>query len=146
VTDDALPGPIDFVLIEFPTGASTTATARALSDLLDAGTVRLYDIALLRKTSDGRSERVDLGTALDGAGSGFDAFAGAQSGLFDDEDIRKSADVLEPGTTAVLAAFENAWASPFVTAAHAAGGQVVASERIPAQMLIEALEAVESTD
>jgi hypothetical protein len=81
---------------------------------------------------------------VEGPGTGFEAFAGAQSGLFDDEDVRLAADVLDPDTSALLIAFENAWASPFVTAAHAAGGQVVASERIPAQVLIEALEAVES--
>ena len=43
-------------------------------------------------------------------------------------------------------AYENAWAVPFVAAAHAAGGQVVASERIPAQVLIDALDAVEQAD
>lgn len=144
MTDEALPGPVDFILIEFPTDASTTSTAQTLTHLLDAGIVRLYDIVLIRKNADGSSERLDLGAPLDGAGGGFEAFAGAQSGLFDDEDVRKSADALDPDTTALLIAFENVWASPFVTAAHGAGGQVVASERIPAQVLVDALEAVES--
>lgn len=144
MTDEALPGPVDFILIEFPAGASTASTAEAMTDLLDAGIVRLYDIVLVRKATDGSSHRVDLGKAPDGDGGGFEAFAGAQSGLFDDNDVRQAADALDPGTAGLLIAFENAWASPFVTAAHGAGGQVVASERIPAQVLIEALEAVES--
>lgn len=145
MTDEALPGPVDFILIEFPSGASTSSTAEAIADLLDAGVVRLYDIVLIRKAGDGSSARVDLGAATADGGGGFEAFAGAQSGLFDDSDFRQAADALEPDTAGLLIAFENAWAAPFVTAAHGAGGQVVASERIPAQVLIEALEAVEST-
>jgi hypothetical protein len=144
MTDETLPGPVDFILIEFPAGASTASTAEAMTDLLAAGIVRLYDVVLIRKGGDGGSHRVDLGSATDGDSREFAAFAGAQSGLFDDTDVRKAADALEPDTTGLLIAFENAWASPFVTAAHGAGGQVVASDRIPAQVLIEALEEVES--
>lgn len=144
MAEENLSGPVDFVLIEFPSGVSMTSTAAALADLLDTGVVRLYDIVLIRKAGDGGSERLDLDAPPDGVGSGFEAFAGAQSGLFDDEDVRKSADALEPDTTALLIAYENTWASPFVTAAHAAGGQVVASDRIPAQLLIDALETAES--
>ena len=144
MADQALPGPVDFVLIEFPAEAVTAATAEALADLLDSGVVRLYDIALIRKGADGHSEHVDLGGPLDGAGSEFEAFAGAQSGLFDAEDIARAADALEPDATALLIAYENAWAVPFVTAAHEAGGEVVASQRIPAQVLIDALEAAEA--
>lgn len=144
MTNEAMPGPVDFILIEFPAGASTASTAEAIADLLDAGVVRLYDIVLIRKAGDGSSYRADLGAATDDGG-GFEAFAGAQSGLFDDNDVRQAADALEPDTAGLLIAFENAWASPFVTAAHGAGGQVVASDRIPAQVLIGALEAVEST-
>ena len=144
MAEEAMPGPVDFVLIEFPTSASTTSTAEALSALVDAGVVRLYDIVLIRKTGDGRCDPVDLRAPLDGVGIGFEAFAGAQSGLFDDQDIVKAGEALDAETLAVLIAYENAWAIPFVTAAHSAGGQLVASERVPAQALIDALEAAES--
>lgn len=145
MANETLPGPVDFVLIEFPAGASTTSSAEALSRLVDSGVVRIYDIVLIRKTADGGSERVDLSTTIEGAGAGFDAFAGAQSGLFDDEDVTRAGEALKPDTAALLVAYENAWAVPFVTAAHGAGGQVVASERIPAQTLIDVLDAAEAT-
>lgn len=144
MTEEQVPGPVDFVLIEFPTGSSTTSTAEALVDLVDSGVVRLYDIVVVRKAGDGQVERVDLGVPHDGAGAGFEAFAGAQSGLFDDEDVMQAGVALEPDTTALLVAYENAWAIPFVAAAHSAGGQLVASERIPADVLIEVLETAES--
>jgi len=144
MADEEVPGPIDFVLIEFPSGAPTTATADALSDLLDRGIVRLYDIAILRKTGDGATEMLDVGDP-DVAGVGaFSAFAGARSGLFDDEDAEQASAAMEPDTTALLIAYENEWAEPFVEAAHSAGGRMIASQRIPAQVLLDALDGVES--
>lgn len=143
---DDLPGPVDFILIEFPDGASTDATGRALSDLVDGGIVRLYDIALISKKSDGTVDRLDVADSTTGAASGFSAFAGAQSGLFSSDDVAEAGDALDAGTTAVMLAYENAWASRFVTAAHGAGGQMIASERIPAQALVDALDAAEAAD
>jgi hypothetical protein len=144
MVEETVPGPVDFVLIEFPNGASTSSTAEALTELVDSGVIRLYDIVLIRTAGDGRSDRVDLATPLNGASSGLEALAGAQSGLFDDQDVSQAGAVLEPDTTALLIAYENAWAIPFVAAAHSAGGQLVASERIPAAVLIDVLEAAES--
>ena len=59
MADDALPGPVDFVLIEFPPAAPVGPTVQALVDLLDSGVVRLFDVALVRKAG-GTSTRVDL--------------------------------------------------------------------------------------
>jgi len=141
---DEYPGPVDFVLIEFPDSASTETTGRALADLIDRGIVRLYDIALVSKKSDGAVDRLDIAGTTTGAGSGFSAFAGAQSGLFSSEDVDEAGAAMDADTTAVLIAYENAWASPFVTAAHGAGGELVASERITAQALIDALDTAEA--
>lgn len=146
MANETLPGPIDFILIEFPAGASTGSAAEAMSHLVDSGIVRIYDIALIRKSTDGSSDRVELGKTVEDAGAGFEPFAGAQSGLFDAEDIAQAGAALKPDTVALLVAYENAWAAPFVTAAHAAGGQVIASERIPAQTLIDVLDAAEAAD
>ncbi|MCZ7531261.1 MAG: DUF6325 family protein [Acidimicrobiia bacterium] len=140
MTDETLPGPIDFVLVEFPPDASTDATAQATAALVEQGTIRLYDIALLRKEADGRTLVLDLA----GEGGGFATFAGAQSGLFDDEDVREAGNAMEADTTALLLAYENTWAGPFVNAAHGAGGRMIASQRIPAQVLLDALDALET--
>jgi hypothetical protein len=129
-----VPGPIDFVLIEFPAEADLAAPAAALSDLLEGGTIRLFDIAHLHKQGDDDWGRHDLA-----ADDRLAAFSGAQSGLFDDEDVAQSASAMEPGTQALLIAYENSWAIPFVGAAAASGGQMIASDRIPAQVLLDAL-------
>lgn len=135
-------GPIDFLLLEFPAGAELGPAADALLDLVDRSVVRLYDLALVRKEADGSFSGVDL-DAADGA---FTAFAGARSGMLGDDDLRQAADAMEPGTIAAIILFENAWAVPFVAAALGAGGQVIATQRIPAAEVMAVLDALEAQD
>jgi hypothetical protein len=135
------PGPIDVLVIEFPDDTSGEASAAALGQLLDHGTVLLYDLVGIRRGEDGTVSEL----AFDDPSSlgAFAAFGGARSGLLDDDDVAQAGEILEPGTSAVLIAYENAWARGFVTAAVAEGGRMIASERIPAQVLLEALDAIE---
>ena len=48
---------------------------------------------------------------------------------------------MEPGTVAGVVVWENRWAAPFASAARRAGGQLVASGRIPIQSIVASLEA-----
>lgn len=137
-------GPIDFVLLEFPGDADTKACADALMDLVERGTIRLYDLLVIRKALDGSYSGVDLTDVTPSGIGGFHAFGGAQSGLIGDDDVSKAAAAMQPGTAAALIVFENAWAAPFVGAALDAGGEVIASERIPAVDVIAALDRLEA--
>ena len=142
-TNDAH-GPIDFLLLEFPNDRTDGAAADALAELIEAGTIRLLDLVIARKESDGTVEVIDI----DGAGdvTAFVQFAGARSGLLGDDDIQEAGTALSPGTTAALIVFENAWAAPFVAAARENGGEMIASMRIPAQDVIDALDALDSEE
>jgi hypothetical protein len=143
VTDQDVHGPIDFVLFEFPGDTQPTGQViDALTDLVDRDIVRIYDLMVVRKDEDGTFEGVDLASM--GDAGGFVAFAGARSGLIGDDDVRQAADAMEPGTIAALIVYENAWAVPFVAAARDQGGQLIASARIPAQDIMDALDAIES--
>ena len=135
-------GPIDYALLEFPDQDPTGEPAAALADLVEAGIINLYDIIAIRKEIDGNVSGFEIADLGDGT-TGFAAFAGARSGLLGDEDVTEAAAAMEPGTIAVLLVYENAWAAPFVAAAAKAGGQLVASARIPAQDIIEMLDALE---
>lgn len=135
-------GPIDLVVLEFPAGTSGDATAAAIVDLVDRGVVRLYDILAVRRDGDGATE-VDLG-ATDGDLDALAPLAGARSGLIGPDDLADAASVLDPGTVAVVLLYENAWAAPFVAAAHGEGGQLVVSSRLTAQEILDALDAVEA--
>jgi len=139
-------GPVHLLLLEFPDQEPTGETATALLDLVDAGIIRVYDIVAVRKAADGSVsgfEITDLGP--EGAG-GFAVFAGSRSGLMDDDDISEAGAAMEPGTVAVLLVYENIWATPFLAAAHRAGGRLVASAHIPVQDIVDALDALEEAN
>ncbi|MGD9526480.1 DUF6325 family protein [Pseudonocardia sp.] len=136
-------GPIDFILIEYPDDADTTACVDAITALVEQGTIRLYDVLLIRRAADGSYSGVDLGDAT--AASGFTEFEGARSGLIGDDDVSAVIEVMRPGTIAALIVFENAWAAPFVRASLNAGGEVIASQRIPASDVVEALDILEAS-
>jgi hypothetical protein len=53
---------------------------------------------------------------------------------------------MEPGTIAGVLVWENLWAAPFASAARRAGGQLIASGRIPIQAILASLEAEQSTE
>lgn len=143
LTDDDVHGPIDFVLLEFPDQEPTGAAAAALLDLVADDTIRLYDLLAIRKGAGGDVEAIEI-SELGGDGIGFADLAGARSGLLGDDDVTEAAAALEPGTIAVLLVYENRWAVPFVRAALGAGGQMVASARIPAEDVMAALDALET--
>ena len=50
---------------------------------------------------------------------------------------------MEPGESAVVIVFENTWAAPFAAAVRRNGGQLIATQRIPVQELIGALDRLE---
>jgi hypothetical protein len=132
-------GPIDIVVLEFPGEHDLAAPAAALLDLVDSGTVRLYDLVAVRKV-DGRIEVVEL----ENLGDDLYVLSGARSGLLDDDDLAAAGEVLQPGATAVVIMYENLWAIPFVGAALDAGGTMIASQRIPAEDVIATLDALEA--
>ena len=138
MSDDVI-GPVDYLVLQMPTDQRDGSIAAALLDLVDTGTVTILDLMVVQKDDSGVVSGIEL-DALDGE---LRIFAGARSGLLDDSDREEAGAALEPGTTAAVLVYENAWARPFVAAAREAGADVVASDRIPADVLNSALDALE---
>ena len=136
-------GPIDFILIEFSADRLTGGAAQALLELVDKGIVAVYDVLVVGKADDGSTYAVDLADDVEQVG-GFADLAGVRSGLLTDEDMQEAAAAMQPGTLAVLIVYENTWAVPFVAAAMESGGELIASARIPAQDVMDALDALEA--
>lgn len=136
-------GPIDYVLIEWAGRQPTGEAIPHLIDLIDRGIIRLLDLTFIAKDEDGNVagvELADLGAQVEE----FQVFEGASSGVLSDEDIEEAGAALDPGTSAALLVFENAWAGPFAAAVRRSGGQLVATGRIPVQAMLAALDAVEA--
>jgi hypothetical protein len=146
MTNTEVHGPVDFVLIEFSGERLTGRTAQALLDLVERGIVRVYDILMIGKDDDGSVFAIDMAESAEGQVGGFTELAGARSGLLSDDDVREAGNAMEPGTLAALIIYENTWAVPFVAAAMEAGGQLIASARIPAPDVMAALDALDSLE
>jgi hypothetical protein len=143
---ESVVGPIDFVLPEFPDQEPSGEAPAALMDLVEAGIVNLYDLLIVRKAADGSLSASEFSSAGAGDGAGFASFAGARSGLLGDDDLDEAAAAMEPGTIGVMLVYENAWAGLFVAAARRAGGEMIATARIPAQDVLDALDALEISE
>ena len=140
VTIDEL-GPVDYLVVEFPPGEQhfTGEMARELLSLVDAEVVRLLDLLILAKDEDGNVEALELDD-LENAGD-LARLETEIAEILAEEDVVHLAEAMEPGTVAGVLVWENLWAAPFASAARKAGGQLVASGRIPIQALVASFEA-----
>ena len=136
-------GPVDIVVIGFPPDAPQTGSAVPIFlDLVDRGIIRVLDVAAVRREADGTFSGFDLADAAGLGISDIVAFEGAQTGLIGDDDLRVAVEAMDPGSAAVLICFENRWAAPFVTEVRRNGGQLLGFERVGAEDLMEAIEAL----
>lgn len=131
-------GPVDYLVLEMPTDQRDGSIAAAILDLVDSGIVTLLDLMVVQKDADGVVSGIEL-DAIDGE---LRVFAGARSGLLGEDELQDAGSAIEAGTTAAVLLYENAWARPFVAAAARAGAQVIASARIPADVLNDALDTL----
>src|SRR3954465_6647929 len=138
-------GPIDIVVIAYPADAPMTGEAvDVLMDLVQRGIVRVLDAMFVVKNADGTVSGFEASDLSAESVGGFTVFEGVSSGLLGDEDMETAGAEIEPGSAAVMLLYENRWAAPFVAAVRRNGGVPVAFERIPAQDLIDALDAAEA--
>src|SRR6476646_4874403 len=134
-------GPVDYVVVEFPAGASnfTGEMAKELLALVDAGTIRLIDVLILSKNEDGTVEPMELSDV--GELGELEAVEAQLAELLAAEDVEHLAHAMEPGSTAGVLIWENLWAAPFASAARRSGGQLIAGGRIPIQAIIASIQA-----
>jgi hypothetical protein len=107
-------GPVDYVIVEFPAGASsfTGEMATELSDIDELGELQTIEAELAE--------------------------------LLAEEDVDHLAAAMAPGSSAGVLIWENLWAAPFASAARRSGGQLIADGRIPIQAIIASIEADET--
>ena len=138
-------GPVDYVIVEFPAGASnfTGEMADELIALVDSGTIRLIDVLILTKNDDGTVDAMEL-SDIEELGE-LQALEAELAELLAEEDVVNLAAAMDPGSTAGVLIWENLWAAPFAAAARRSGGQLIATGRIPIQAIIASIEADQAT-
>ncbi|WP_331767451.1 DUF6325 family protein [Embleya sp. NBC_00896] len=138
------PGPIDYLVVEFPGSRMTGEGLPLLIDLVDRGIIRILDLIFVRKEQDGSVRGVELADLTGDSQLDLTVFDGVSSGLLGRDEIEDVSGVLEPGSSAGILVYENVWAGPFAAALRRGGGRLVANGRIPVQEILASLDAAES--
>jgi hypothetical protein len=139
-------GPVDWIVVEFPGSRFNGEIAPALRDLIERDLVRVLDLLVLKKDSDGELEAFEL-SDLDQEEIGeLRSYEAQLAMLLSEDDVAAVAAAIEPGSSAAVLVWENIWAAPFASAVRRSGGQLVASGRIPIQAILAAIEADEEAD
>jgi len=134
-------GPVDWLVVEFPGKQPTGQIAPHVVDLVDRGLIRVLDLMVLQKDTDGALNVAEL-SDLDPSELGeFRTTEADLAMVLSEQDVLHLAETIEPGSTAAVLVWENLWAAPFGAAVRKAGGQLVASGRIPTQAVLAAIEA-----
>ncbi len=133
-------GPIDFLTLEFKTDQLRGEILPELLELVKNKIVRVIDLVIIQKYEDGHHEAMEMQQLAPDLLALFDPLEVEITGLIQAEDIDNIAAVMENGTNAALLLFENLWAVKFREAVLRANGRLLAHERIPFEVVDEALE------
>jgi uncharacterized membrane protein len=152
-------GPVQILVVGFQETNFQGEVLDELKRLTEAGIVRLVDLAVVSKDTDGEIAAVELSGlsaeesaelgALVGAmiGLGMDgeegmeegAIAGAEAaedGFIGEEEVWSIADAIPMGTTAAVALIEHRWAIPLRDAIRRAGGVALADSWVHPEDLV----------
>ena len=134
-------GPVDWIVVEFEGSTLNGKIAPILKDYVDRELIRVLDLLFFKKAEDGSFEAFEATDMEDSEIGELRAYETELAMLLSEQDVADLADTIEPGSSAAVLVWENLWAAPFGAAVRHAGGQLVASGRIPIQAVIAAIES-----
>src|SRR3954463_12290744 len=140
MTEAAEIGPVEYIVIGFPGNQFKGEIAPALGDLVEAGTIRIIDIAFVGKDEGGEGAAFELSDLDPEVREGLENLGATSSGLFNEEDLMAAGEELDPNSSAALLVWENVWAKPVAAAIRDAGGEVYDYDRIPHEVVVAARE------
>jgi uncharacterized membrane protein len=132
-------GPVDFIALEFPGNRFKGEIVPDLIDLVEREVIRIYDLVIVTKAADGMVEVRELQELDPAELSIVDPFKAEVSHMITELDIQAIAERLDNNSTAALMLIENLWAKKTKQAMEDAHGRLVLFERIPHDVVEEAL-------
>lgn len=137
-------GPVEYAVFEFKGNRFSGKILPALQDLVEAGTVRIIDLIVVKKDADGSGVALELAELDEDEAALFDSLDGEVGELLSDSDVEIVLDGMDNNTTAALIVWENVWAARLAKTIREANGRVIAQERIPADVVDLALAEAQS--
>ena len=132
-------GPIEYLIVEFPSGHVHASAFHQFLELADRDLVRILDLEFVDRDPSGAVTLRDPVEVLTGVGGELARFVGASSGLLDAADVAWIGEVVAPGNLAGIVVYENVWVAAMAAQLQGSGTRVVATGVIPAAELEAAL-------
>jgi hypothetical protein len=133
-------GPVQYLIVAFPGNRFTGQIAPALARQVEAGTIRIIDIAFVGKTEGGEVAAFELSDLDPEVRDGLENLGANASGLFNEEDLMAAGEELEPNSSAALLVWEDVWAREIADAMRDAGGVLLDYDRVPHEVVQAARE------
>ena len=133
-------GPVEYMIVAFPGNQFSGEIVPALKEQVDAGTIRIIDLAFVAKDANGDVVAMEVEDLKSEVGAAFSELISESGGLLNDEDIMAVAEVLEPNSSVGLLVWEDVWAAKIADAIAKAGGELWDLERVPRDVVEAAVE------
>jgi uncharacterized membrane protein len=134
-------GPVEILVVGFPGNEFNGEVAPALAELVQSGLIRVIDLVFVTKDADGEVVGVELSDIDESVSAAFQPHVEEPSGILADEDIEDLGAELAPNSSAAILVFEHLWATKFRDAVVGSGGELVASIRVPKEVIDEVVGA-----
>ncbi|MFC1440669.1 DUF6325 family protein [Streptacidiphilus sp. N1-10] len=135
-------GPVEYLVVAFPGSRFRGDLLPELKRLVDGGVIHILDLTFVKRDEDGVVSFLELDSLDAEEAAMFADIEGEVGGLLSEEDLAVMAEEIPAGSSAALLVWENTWAAPMTAAVRAAGGVVVAHERVPEALVELDLQAI----
>ena len=132
-------GPVQYMVVAFPGNKFKGEIAPALEDLVRSGTIRIIDLAFILKDADGSMAGMELEDVGSDVFQAFESLTAERGGFVSEEDLQAVAGALEPNSSAAILVWEDLWATRFADALVNAGGELLDIQRVPRELVEEAI-------
>jgi hypothetical protein len=135
-------GPVDVAVIAFEGNQFNGDVAPAIAELQETGVVRIIDLTFVRKDADGTVAVDEIEDA--GIAEAFERLTTSQLEMLSEGDLEAIAEDLDPNSSAMVIVWENSWAARLGASLRGSHGQVMSLERIPHDVVVAALAALDA--
>jgi hypothetical protein len=139
-------GPVDFLALEFKGNKFKGEILKELNKLMASKTIRVIDMLIIYKDAQGVVSTKEIQEPDVDFVAIFDPTKVETQGMIKKDDIELISQRIENNSTAGLLLYENLWAVGFKEAVLRAEGVVLMQERIPSEVVMEAVESLALAD
>ncbi len=139
-------GPIDLIVLEFKDNYLEDEIIASLTDLVSSEVIRILDLVILQKDGHGEVVVQELQDRSESDRQLLEPLRAEISGMITADDIQLIGKKLKENTTAVIMLFENLWVIRLRQDVFDSGGRLVMQERIPSEVVTQAIKDLAEYD